>query len=200
MKVWEFVITGGPCGGKTTAINRIKEELNNKGFKVIIVPESATELISSGINPFELEQGKFEAFVISRAVNKEETTREAVKYFNKDTVIIYDRGIMDCKAYMPCDMFEKELKKYNLDENLVLERYDAVFHLVTTAIGAEEFYTLSNNEARTETLEEASVLDEKTKEAWINHKNLKVIDNSTDFEKKLDKLIKEIYIVMGYVY
>ncbi len=30
-------------------------------------------------------------------------------------------------------------------------RYDAVFHLVTAAQGAERFYTLENNEARSET-------------------------------------------------
>ena len=30
-------------------------------------------------------------------------------------------------------------------------RYDAVFHLVTAAQGAERFYTLENNQARSET-------------------------------------------------
>lgn len=35
-------------------------------------------------------------------------------------------------------------------------RYDAVFHLVTAAFGAEAYYTLANNpDSRTETLEEA---------------------------------------------
>lgn len=35
-------------------------------------------------------------------------------------------------------------------------RYDAIFHLVTAAFGAEEFYTLANNpDSRTETVEQA---------------------------------------------
>ena len=44
------------------------------------------------------------------------------------------------------------------------ERYDAVIHLETTAIGAEEYYTLQNNECRRETPEEAAALDEKIKQ------------------------------------
>ena len=32
-------------------------------------------------------------------------------------------------------------------------RYDAVFHLVTAALGAESYYSLLNNETRTETPE-----------------------------------------------
>lgn len=34
-------------------------------------------------------------------------------------------------------------------------RYDGVFHLVTAASGAEDFYTLESNEARTETVDMA---------------------------------------------
>ena len=36
-------------------------------------------------------------------------------------------------------------------------RYDAVFHLVTAAQGAERFYTLENNQARSETPEQVLV-------------------------------------------
>lgn len=35
------------------------------------------------------------------------------------------------------------------------QRYDAVVHLVTAADGAENFYTLANNEVRTESIEQA---------------------------------------------
>ena len=42
MQLWEFVLTGGPCAGKTTALSVIEQVLSKKGFKVIIVPETAT--------------------------------------------------------------------------------------------------------------------------------------------------------------
>lgn len=40
------------------------------------------------------------------------------------------------------------------------DSYDAVFHMVTAAIGAEKYYTLDNNRARTESAEEAARLDD----------------------------------------
>lgn len=40
----------------------------------------------------------------------------------------------------------------NIDVNTPVHRYDAVFHLVTAADGAEEFYSLTNNKARSEGL------------------------------------------------
>ena len=41
------------------------------------------------------------------------------------------------------------------------KRYDGVFHLVTAADGAKDFYTLENNKVRRETLAEAIELDKK---------------------------------------
>lgn len=197
MKKMEIVITGGPCAGKSTAINIIKHELSKKGIKVIVVPETATELISAGICPWEIDVDVFRSILISRALNKEETTREALKYIKHDAIIIYDRGILDIKAYMELDMFENELNKYNTNEKDIIKKYDAVFHLVTAANGAEEFYTLSNNSARKETLEEAQILDKKTIEAWSNHEKFKIIDNSTNFEDKINRLLKEINLLIN---
>ena len=94
-------------------------------------------------------------------------------------------------------MFENELNKYNTNEKDIIKKYDAVFHLVTAANGAEEFYTLSNNSARKETLEEAQILDKKTIEAWSNHERFKIIDNSTNFEDKINILLKEINLLIN---
>lgn len=192
MKIWKFVITGGPCAGKTEAIKIIKQELTNKGLKVIAVPETATELISSEITPWELGRNKFQFLLLERSLNKEITAEKAAECFDQDVVIIYDRGLLDGKAYMQAEPFMNELKKYNEDEKTVLDRYNAVFHLVTTANGAEEFYTLANNEARTESIKDAIKLDDRLIDIWSNHKNFKIIDNSTNFEFKMKRLINEI--------
>ena len=196
MKIWKFVITGGPCAGKTEAIKIVKQDLSNKGFKVIAVPETATELITSGITPWELGKNEFQYLILDRVMNKEETALKAAAKLKQDVVIIYDRGILDGKVYIEEEDFMNELKKYNENEKTVLDRYNAVFHLVTAANGAEDFYTLANNEARTETIEVARILDEKLIEAWRKHKNLKIIDNSTNFEQKMSRLLKEIENVM----
>ncbi len=70
-----------------------------------------------------------------------------------------------------------------------LQRYNAVFHLVTAAEGAERFYTLENNDARTETPAEARRLDHLSRAAWLGHPKHFVIDNRTDFEGKMERLI-----------
>lgn len=41
------------------------------------------------------------------------------------------------------------------DRSLRDERYDGILHLVTAACGAEEHYSLENNEARSESVEMA---------------------------------------------
>ena len=46
---------------------------------------------------------------------------------------------------------ELELSNWNIRDN----QYDAVFHMVTAADGAAEFYTTGNNVARWETPEQA---------------------------------------------
>ena len=192
MKIWKFVITGGPCAGKTEAVKIVKKDLTDKGLKVIVVPETATELISSDITPWELGRDEFQFLLLERSINKENTVQKAAEYLNQDVAIVYDRGLLDGKAYMQNEVFMHELRKYNEDERTVFDRYNAVFHLVTTARGAEDFYTLVNNDARTETIEEARRIDDNLIKTWNNHENFKIIDNSTNFEKKMERLLKEI--------
>ena len=50
----KIVITGGPCAGKSTALAWIQAEYTKKGYAVIFVPESATELIMGGISSVTL--------------------------------------------------------------------------------------------------------------------------------------------------
>ena len=194
-KIWHFVITGGPCSGKTTGLNILKPYFEGKGFKVIVVPETATQVIDSGIPYQEVPKRAFQESIFDISLIKEESTKKLAKYLsdfhNKDIIIFYDRGLMDGKAYIFPEIFSKILKERDFSEEGVKARYDAVFHLVTAADGAEEFYNLSNT-ARTETPEVARMLDKKTYEAWVGHKKLYRFDNSTDFKTKIQKLVDKV--------
>ena len=110
----------------------------------------------------------------------------------EEALIVCDRGALDCKAYLDQADFEKMLELLGETEEGLCARYDAVFHLVTAAKGAVEFYTVANNEARTETVAEAIALDDRLKSAWSRHPHLCVIDNATDFEKKMVRLTAAI--------
>lgn len=203
MKTRKIVLTGGPCGGKTTSIGRIETEFTEKGYQVFIVPEAATILINMGIKPFgenAIDIIEFQRNVIDLQMKLEEIADKNAKLSEKDVIILYDRGIIDDKAYVTNEEYKELLKELGKSELEVMGRYDLVIHLRTAALGKEEFYTLDNNTARTETKEEAREKDKKTLEAWLGHEKLKIIGNDTDFDTKIDNVVYEIYESLGKPY
>ncbi len=200
--VSRIVLTGGPCAGKTTALSKIERNLSELGYRVIIVPEAATMLIGGGIKCFgnnPLSNYDFQNAIINLQLQNEKLFEQAALKYSSSTkcVMIYDRGTMDGAAYIDNNNFNKLLCENNLSRIKLTDNYDMVIHLVTAADGAENFYTLANNGARTETIEQARKLDKKTMEAWSSHTNLHIIDNSTDFDTKMDRVINSTYYVLG---
>lgn len=199
-KITKIVVTGGPCAGKSTALSWIQETFTKQGYAVLFVPETATELIMGGVAPWTLENNyEFQSAVLQLQIQKEKIFEEAArKIYDKNKVLIVcDRGTLDGKGYMSKYEFQKLLKTLNLTETHLKDEYDGAFHLVTAAKGAEKFYTLSNNQARTETVEEAIEKDNNLISAWAGHPHLRIIDNSTDFEEKMKKLMAEISALLG---
>ena len=197
-----LVITGGPCAGKSTGLSRLRDHLANLGYTVLICPEAATSLITSGIIPGKTVSGAlFQELVFEKILTNEAICMKAAKALRRvKPIIICDRGLMDGLAYTNPEHFENLCKKFNGSATLFRDkRYRAVMHLRTAALGAEEFYSLGNNDARTETPEEARDLDERTLHAWIGHPHLRVIPNKSDgtFDTKIDHLIEEICHVLG---
>lgn len=200
-QIHSFVLTGGPCGGKTSGLSIIEQELGNRGYYVLVVPETATELIPTGIRPFgnSLNNFDFQHVLLEKQLFKEKLYKDTANRYipSNNIVILHDRGIIDNKTYMTPGEFQTLLYQFDMNEVSARDRYDAVFHLVTAANGAEEFYTLANNVSRTETPEQARELDRKGIANWTGHPHLRVIDNSTDFKKKMSRLMNEIYSSLG---
>ncbi|MBE6814112.1 MAG: hypothetical protein E7522_01540 [Ruminococcaceae bacterium] len=199
MEVTKIVITGGPCAGKSTGFSRIQEEFTTMGYRVLFVSETATELITGGIAPWTCKNSdEFQKYLMKLQLEKEKVFCDAALSMSGDKVLIVcDRGMLDNKSYMTNSCFQSALSELKLNETELRDNYDAVFHLVTAANGAEEFYTTTNNTARTETPEEARLIDEKLISAWTGHPHLRVIDNSTSFDDKIKRLIKEIASFLG---
>lgn len=199
-KVWSFVITGGPCSGKTTALSSMEQELTRRGYHVLIVPETATELIPNGIKPLGncLELLQFQYIVMEKQLSKEALYRKVAEMLpHEKIVILHDRGVIDNKSYITQEQFNKLLQDFHMTEVEARDRYDAVFHLVTAANGAVTAYTLTNNAARTETPEEARRLDELGIANWTGHPHLHIVDNSTDFNGKIRRLMNNVYSALG---
>ena len=193
-------LSGGPASGKSTSLSMIEKLLTERfGKKVFIVPETATELIVNGIAPGgPIGMDEFQEIVIEKQLAKEELyLRVAEKYYNSDDVVIlYDRTVLDLLAYTSREYFDKLLQSRGYTMADMINRYDAIIHLVTSAKGTD-CYTTENNAARRETAEEAIVMDEKTLAANIVHPHLRVIDNSTNFEEKIQRVANVIFEMLG---
>lgn len=195
MRIRRIAIGGGPCSGKTTALAWLKSDLEGRGYHYVIVPEAATELIEGGVAPWTCTSyDQFQHAVFEMQLSKETTFIHAAEAMDaEEVVIIYDRGIMDNKGYMTPDGFAALLDKWGLTEQDLYVRYDIVFHLVSTAKGAINFYTLDNNEARAETPEEAAAVDDRLIAAWQGHPNFHVIYNADKFAGKMAQLLKKVH-------
>ncbi len=198
-EISKIVITGGPCAGKSTAMSWIQNAFTQAGYIVLFVPETATELITGGVAPWTCgTNGDFQKCLLRLQLDKEKVFEQASRSMKVSKILIVcDRGALDNRAYMDDQVFARVLEYLGTNEIELRDSYDAVFHLVTAAKGAEEFYTTANNSARTETVEEAAALDDKLISAWTGHPHLRVIDNSTDFENKMKRLIAEISSFLG---
>lgn len=200
VKINKIVLTGGPCSGKTTALTWINNYFSKRGYTVLAVPETATELISNGVAPWTCDTNyDFQTLQVKLQKEKEEIFESAAKTMksNNKILIVCDRGVLDNKAYMTETEFRRILKDLGSSEIRERDSYDAVFHLVTAAKGKESVYNCESNIARTESIEEARKVDDDIIAAWTGHPHFRIIDNSTDFEEKLERLLKEITVFLG---
>lgn len=117
---------------------------------------------------------------------------------NRNVLVICDRGTMDASAFITREQWERILQRCGLDEVEIRDnRYNQVIHLVSAAKGAEAFYSLADNAARSEGLELARERDTRAAEAWVGHPYVDIIDNSQDFESKINCLLTRVAWSVG---
>ncbi|XP_073845771.1 TRPL translocation defect 14 isoform X3 [Musca autumnalis] len=200
-RVYKIVLTGGPCGGKTTGQSRLCTFFENLGWKVFRVPETATVLLSGGVKFSDLtekEAYKFQENLIRTMIQIENTYFELGKSSTRNCLIICDRGVMDASAYISKDKWEKMMASNNWNSIEMRDnRYNQILHLVSAANGAEEFYTTEEHACRSEGVELARELDYKSAAAWVGHPYFDVIDNSTNFETKMNRMIESVCQKLG---
>ena len=89
--ILNIVVTGGPCGGKTTALDELTNLLRRYGYTVFLVNETATELINDGIRPFgndKLDNLSFQSLILDAQLHKEEIRNKADNYCSNTKVAI----------------------------------------------------------------------------------------------------------------
>ena len=200
-KVTRIVLTGGPCGGKTTALEKIAERLRALGQRVFMVPEVPTMVINGGATFAGASLDTvmaIEGSMLGLQMALEDHFLLMARRGAGPAVVLCDRGTIDVSAYVPPSMWQGLLDENGWSQVALRDqRYDAVVHLVTAAEGAEAFYTTANNAARRETPEQARKLDERLRDVWVGHPRLRVIDNSTDFKGKVRRVVQAVCHVVG---
>lgn len=189
----KIVFTGGPCAGKTTIIDMVSKYLKEKNYEVLVVPETATQLFGIGFRYNMVNNiDQFQKIIYDFQKKQEETIDNILnmnKNTNKKFVIIYDRGVLDNKAYFDNYIGFDNLINSPNSEIDYLDNYDMVFNLITLADCNPEKYNLSSNEARSEDRELAVKIDRKTSNAWAGHRNINIINTSISIDEEF-KIIK----------
>lgn len=182
-----IVVTGGPGGGKTTALDLFQRELKS-GVKV--VPESATLLFSHGITKDTTAENarRLQGAVYRMQLGLEATFRECFP----DRLLLCDRGTLDGVAYWPGDessYFETMGSTFEAEA----ARYDAVVFFQTAAASGED--VRSNNPYRSESLQAAVELDDRLRRVWERHPRFHFIPSEASFLGKINHGLQAIQAV-----
>ncbi|MCQ1059176.1 AAA family ATPase [Photobacterium sp. DNB23_23_1] len=173
----KVVITGGPGGGKTTALDLFRREL---GKQIAVVPEAATVLFSGGITRSEDE---LVLKMIQKTIFQLQKNLEDInKAHFPDRLLVCDRGSLDGLAYWPgteSDFF----KEVNSTFEEEIARYDAVIFFESA--GATGHDISSNNPVRSESSEKAAQLDIALQKIWSRHPNFYFVGSSESFVRKI---------------
>ena len=204
-EIKKIVLTGGPCAGKTTALVKITEYFSGFGYKVFNVPEVPTIYSTAGWNYLTPNRDLYyqgERAILETQLAFEDQFMNLAEVCTKPVLIVCDRGTMDISAYIKPEEWQEITAMAGTNPNALMERYDAVLHLVSAADGAEQYYTTATNATRYEQANEeglriARELDKKIIKAWTGHPHLRVINNHDDFEAKLNRVLQEISKVVG---
>jgi len=141
----------------------------------------------------------FQTSLLRVQMSLEDSFEALARSTKEPSVLLCDRGACDGKAYIDQTEWLEILARHGMDNDISVRegRYNAVFHLVTAANGAQTFYTLANNVARSEDAETACEIDAKLQRAWTGHPKHIVFDNSSDFEGKMQRVVDEMARIVG---
>ena len=194
--VYSVVLTGGPCGGKSSSLERLVPELKKLGYDVYTAPEVPTVMMNGGSLYPGSDAGEalqaFETALVKMQLQMEDSFYQIAESTGRPSVVFFDRGVLDMAAYLPEEMWGRILAGLGTTAADVLNRYDMVLHLITAADGAAKFYTTANNAARTETADQAVALDRKVARCWEKHPLHRRIPNDGNFEDKLAATVEHV--------
>ncbi len=129
-------LSGGPGGGKTTALKRLSRLTQICGRRLFLVNETASLLKSgSGFGASRFRSGslEFQRQVINRQFAVEAEVLHHVDVSRTPAIVLFDRGMFDSIGYIQEDDYAQLLKEMSLSNVDVLSRYDKIIFLRSAA-------------------------------------------------------------------
>ncbi|HEX4662602.1 MAG TPA: AAA family ATPase [Candidatus Saccharimonadales bacterium] len=193
-------IEGGPCGGKTTLVERAKVRAQELGLDLVVLPEVASQhinrLTENGLTLPWLMQHDREGYVaVETAILADilEQSRAAkTQYAGSETLILSDR--VDIKSYVTPSEYNKLCKKLSISTAAALHSTDTLLYLPSVATLAPHLYDSlkSTNVARYESLAEAKTTCANNFATIKTHPELHVLGGH-DFEIEMESGLNYIF-------
>lgn len=179
-----IAITGGPGAGKTAVLEMARRTLCEH---VAVLPEAAGIIFGGG---FPRRNSDPAMRAAQRAIYHVQREMEYLyERENHHLVALCDRGTLDGLAYWPGSREEYfESVKSTMQAELV--RYHAVIHLRVP--GADMGYN-NSNVLRSETAEEARIIDDRILKVWQGHPHRHIIDSTESFMRKAEDAMRVIH-------
>lgn len=168
------VLTGGSGSGKTTMLNSLRE--CDLGKNIVFIPEVANWLFGIGFPmpgrdvewsrewQYLFEDANFRTQLFFERIYRDVALSRSI------TLVVCDRGLMDCAAYLPGGVSEF-CKRYDVDLEETLNRYSKVIHLESLAtVDPEQYLCLyADDQRHWHPLEDAQALETRTRAVWQGH-------------------------------
>jgi len=176
----KIAFAGGPASGKTETIKGIRERLAAEHQKeVIFLPEVATSYLIDQPPIIKLLNNEvlFDYYIFRTEFHMESSIEE----YDKDLIMICDRGVSDIYAFLPEKIAQKVIGTY---ANRIAGNYDLVLFFENDPTGTTLY---KDEKIRTPmNLRKVNRLSANTKEAWEKHnKNIIYIPQFPLIEEKI---------------
>jgi predicted ATPase len=189
------VLTGGPCGGKTSVLNYLRRRL---GKKVITIPEIATLMLAGGfpIPDKDMPWSRTWEVMFEAAVFPTIRSFEDVQSLRSERpqVVVSDRGLPDVAAHSDQTVTEF-CKRFGITEQVMMERYDVVVYLPSLALTHPSKYSRRQNGARYANISRARELEVRTRRVWARHKNKHIVSGSLRQRKRATMAIIKALLI-----
>jgi predicted ATPase len=165
-------LTGGPCGGKTTLLDALRD-VDRLRARFAELPEAISVV---GRSASGMDFALFERLMVEVQASLESAFDGCLP---SGTAIVAHRGTLDPLAYWRASgRGEAEFFSFTgTSREEHYERYSAVLHLQSAAVGAQEHYRRYPDAHRGESADEAARLDGLLAEAWSAHPRYFFIGN-----------------------